>query len=69
MKTYNFEQAMEGVFHGIDVKRLGWLSEKVSDPSVLTAGLFYDVHDINDGFYDLTLDDFYAQDWVAYEGD
>lgn len=64
MNTYNFEQAIEGLAHGIDVKRVGWSSSRYKEPSCLTVGSFNDVHDINDGFYDLTLDDFYATDWV-----
>lgn len=67
MQTYNFEQAMEGVFHGIKVRRLVWarsLSLVAGD-----GGAFWRITKLHLQPYPLIQDDFYAQDWVAYEDD
>lgn len=58
MKTYNFEQAMEALAHGIDVIRA-----RESD-------VFYGDKPFSDEkCMQINFDDFYATDWVAYEGD
>lgn len=59
MNTYNFEQAVEGLAHGILVKRAFWEDELLSID-------FNNVIAWNSDWetYRLNLDDFYATDWV-----
>lgn len=55
MNTYNFEQAMQGLAHGIPVAREWW--EKNQDGQI-----FCDEWDLVN--YGVDLDDVFATDWV-----
>ena len=50
-ETYNFDQAMEGVAHGLFVARL-------------CESICHTILDPLQGVVEIKLDDFYAKDWV-----
>lgn len=57
---YNFEQAVEGLAHGIPVKRKLWIDDEIH--LVGSNLVFFDVDDFIQ--YPFTLNDFYATDWI-----
>lgn len=66
MKTYNFEQAMEAVAHGITVVRATQARPMFPEGDPMYSNPRPNCTE--NKLFTFTLNDFYANDWVEYKG-